>query len=125
MRNEIRIGNIVGYDLPMYKGVPFIIHSMHDTGVQLRKIKLEKNDKLINCHNLAMAPIPITPLRLRKFHFTQIGNQFVLNGCWITPLPEDLFLVKIGSFQQTISAVHRLQNIFFRETGLELVLPEY
>ena len=66
MRNEVKVGNIIGYDLPMYKGVPFIVHSIYDTGVVIRKIKYEKNDRMINCHNLAMLPIPITIHRLRK-----------------------------------------------------------
>lgn len=125
MRNEIKIGNIVGYDLPMYKNVPFVVHSMYDTGVVLRRIKHEKNDRMINCHNLAILPIPLTILRLRKLHFMQIGEQFVLNGCWVTPTKEGKFHVKIGQFEQTILAVHKLQNIFFKETGIELDLPSY
>lgn len=125
MRNEIRIGNIVGYDLPMYKGVPFIVNSLYDTGVVLRKINHEKNDRMINCHNLALLPIPITILRLRKLHFMQIGEQFVMNGCWITPTKDMRFHVKIGQFEQTITAVHKLQNIVFKETGIEIDLPTY
>ncbi|MDI1235571.1 MAG: hypothetical protein PSX81_14940 [bacterium] len=125
MRDEIRVGNIVGYDLPMFKGLPFVIHSLYDTGVVLRKIKHEKNERMINCHNLAMLPISISILRLRKFHFMQIGSQFVMNGCWITPNEDNRFHVKIGLYEQTITAVHKLQNIFFKETGLELALPEF
>lgn len=80
---------------------------------------------MINCHNLALLPIPITILRLRKLHFMQIGEQFVSNGCWITPTKDMRFHVKIGAVEQTITAVHKLQNIFFKETGIEIDLPDY
>jgi len=121
--NELRIGNLVYWNIPEKVGVPHVIKAILPNTYHTSPISVGKHEDYL--------PIPLTKERLLKFGFEKCSdNEHYFIGhhgfCLIydgddwcmEPRIDDSLLIAYCKY------VHQLQNLYFALTGQELTFKE-
>lgn len=108
---ELRIGNLIYWDIPEKENVPHEVLSIsldgkiHTTPISLGRVPFD------------YLPIPLTEEWLVKFGFKPLVKDWQIKGL-IIHTRERGFVVRKS--MPILQSVHQLQNIYFALTGEEL-----
>lgn len=115
--NELRIGNLIYWDIPEKKEVVHEVVGIRNQTPQTTPISLGES---INDYQ----PIPLTEEWLLRFGFSKEHSSVRENEYWSNGAT--LGLIKISGFYYhdfiAVTSVHQLQNLYFALTGEELTI---